>query len=123
MATQQRIAGTCFVAIDGVQYALRGALRVNPLDSIRESVVGMDRVHGFKEMPRAPSIEAEFTDLGSMSVKALGALSGATITAELANGKVFILVDAFTSGDIQIDPADGKYQAKFEGFSCREVTA
>lgn len=123
MATQKPVAGVCYVKIDGTQYALRAALKVNLTMFMREGVAGQDGIHGFKETPMIPSIEAEFTDLGNLSVKALLAISNATVTAELANGKTYILSEAWYAGEASIETTDGKIPAKFEGRDILEVTA
>ena len=123
MATQSRIAGTCFIYVDGVQYAARGAFKVNATLYSREGVAGQDGVHGFKETPMVPSIEGEITDLGSLSIKSLQAIEESTVTCQLANGKTYLLTQAWFAGEASLDTAEGKIAVKFEGRDIREVTA
>ena len=44
-------------------------------------------------------IEGELTDTADLDIKAIQSIQGGEITLELANGKVFILIDAHWAGD------------------------
>ena len=59
MAT--RIAGIAFLKLDGIQFSLRGALTVSPLDTEKEAITGQDGFHGYKEMPKVAFIEGEIS--------------------------------------------------------------
>ena len=121
MAT--RIAGIAFLKLDGIQFSLRGALTVSPLDTEKEAITGQDGFHGYKEMPKVAFIEGEISDRGGLSLKALQAVTDSTITAELANGKVYVLRDAFCAAAIELDTVDAKTKVRFEGASCEELLA
>ncbi len=116
----ERIAGVCFFKRDGVQYSLRGSFSVEPLSFTKEGIAGVDGVHGYKETAKVPSIEGEITDRGLLSIKDLEDVRDSTITAELANGKVYVLRNAWFAGDAKLDAVDGKVTVKFEGVECRE---
>lgn len=119
----QLIAGVCFLKVDGVQYSLRGNFSVQPLSFQNEGIAGQDGVHGFKQTVLVPSIEGDLSDLGSFSVAGLQNVTNSTVTAELANGKVYILRNAWFAGPAKIDAAEGKIAVKFEGLSCEEDLA
>ncbi len=116
-----RIAGVCYVRVDGRQYDLRGSLIVSISPTERSGVAGQDGVHGFIEMPRVPFISGVFSDTANLSVAELDAIEGATITAELANGKAYILRDAWTKSAHEIDTAQGQVAVRFEGLSGDEL--
>lgn len=118
----KRIAGVCYLKVDGTQYALRGGLTVSPDDVEREGVAGMDGVHGYKETPRVPSIQADLTDTNGLSLSTLLAITDATITAELATGKVYVLRNAWTKGGHELDAGEGQVSVTFEGLKCEETT-
>lgn len=119
----RRIAGVAFVFVDGRQYPLRGNLTIS-IDMIeREGVAGQDSVHGFIERPRVPWIEGDFSDISNLSLKALEAICDATITAELANGKVYVLRNAWTSTAREFNAADGQATVRFEGMASEELMA
>ena len=120
MAAPIRVAGIATFKRDGAPYALRGTLTIQPLNTKKEAVIGVDGFHGYKEEPIAAYIEAEVT-VGSFSVKALQGVTNSTITAELPNGTVYALRQAFFAGESSIDAGDGKVKIRFEGAECVEV--
>ena len=122
MAVPGRIAGVAFLKNNGVQYALRGGLEIQPLLFTKEGVAGQDGVHGYKEMPVVPHIKAEVTPTG-ISIKAIEAITNATITAECADGRTYVLRNAWHKGEASYDAAEGKVTFTFEGLDCREIAA
>jgi hypothetical protein len=117
-----RIAGVCYLKVDGAQYALRGNLSVAPARTVRTGVAGQDGVHGFTEAPTVPYIEGDISDLGSLSLQRLHAVNEATVTVELANGKVYLLRQAWFAGELVLNAADGTVPIRFEGMSCEEIS-
>lgn len=122
MATN-RIGGVCYLKVDGTQYALRGSFTVSPDATEREGQAGLDGVHGFIEKPRVPSVEGEISDGGTLSLAALRAIEAATVTAEMATGKVYVLSQAWVAGANEISGDDGKFKVRFEGMACHEMLA
>jgi Phage tail tube protein len=119
----RRIAGVAYVFIDGRQYPLRGNLTVSADTIEREGVAGQDAVHGFIERPRVPWIEGDFSDIGGLSLMALQAMCDVTVTAELANGKQYILRNAWTSTAREFNAADGQATVRWEGMASEELMA
>ncbi len=117
----KKIAGVCYLKVDGTQYALRGSLTVSPDDIEREGVAGQDGVHGYKETPRVPSISADISDSEGLSLEALRNITDATVTAELATGKVYVLRNAWTKAAHELDTAEGQVSVTFEGMKCEET--
>src|SRR4051794_9750571 len=104
----RRIAGVAYIFVDGRQYPLRGDLTVSTDTIEREGIAGQDGVHGFTEKPRVPWIEGAISDLGGLSLQALQEMDDVTVTAELANGKVYVLRNAWTSTAREFNAADGQ---------------
>ncbi len=119
----KRIAGTAYIKVDGVQLALRGTLTVMPASVTLEGIAGLDGVHGYKESPRIPSIEIQVTKTPELKLAALSGWKGKTVTAECGDGTIYVLSDAFVSGDVSLDGAEGTVDVKFEGASCREMAS
>lgn len=117
----KRIAGTCYLKRDGVQYALRGQLTISPLSVTREGIAGLDRVHGYRESPRVPYIEASVTKTRELSLKALEGVTGSTVTAECADGTVYVLSQAWQAGDLDLNAGEGEVTIRFEGMDCKEM--
>ena len=123
MASQRRIAGVAFIHLDGQQYPLRGNLTIS-IDTVeRTGVAGQDGVHGFTEAPRVPWIEGDFSDLGGLSLLTLQAMDNITVTAELANGKTYVLRNAWTSTAREFNAAEGQAKVRFEGMAAEELLA
>ena len=88
--TANRLAGTAYLTVDGVTFAVTGDFEYSPSVISRESLVGMDRVHGYSEKPNVPHISCSIRDMGNLSVAGLNAMTNSTVVAELANGKTII---------------------------------
>lgn len=119
--SRRRIGGTCYLKIDGTQYALRGNLEISPNLSTRSGVAGMDGIHGYTEKPKVPYVSGDLTDLGGLSITTLHAIDDATITVELANGKTYVLSNAWYADDPNIKADEGTVPFKFEGVDCKEM--
>jgi len=119
----RRIAGVAFVYVDGRQYPLRGNLVISTDTIERTGVAGQDGVHGFTETPRVPWIEGDFSDIGGLSLMSLQAMCDVTVTAELANGKSYVLRNAWTSTAREFNAADGQATVRFEGMAAEELMA
>jgi len=118
-----RRSGTLFVKVSGTQYDAKGNFTYNIGSPKRDAIVGADRVHGYKELPQVPYIEGEITDASDLDLAAFTQLKDETITLELANGKVFILRDAWYAAEGNVQTEEANIQVRFEGMSGEEVPA
>lgn len=117
------IAGVVFLKVDGQQYQLRGNFKVQPNNLQNTGIPGQDSVHGFMQKPVVPYVEGEISDSGGLSLQQIQGLTDSTVTAELQNGKTYILQNAWYSGDTVLDTVEGKIPVKFEGMACQELLA
>jgi len=117
------IGGVAYLKVDGEQVALRGALTISFFPFERTGVAGMDGVHGYTQAPRAPTMTADLTDIGGLSLTKLQSICNSTITAELLNGKTYVLANAWVSGTPELDATDGTVSVTFEGMTGREMMA
>lgn len=115
-----RLAGVAFLWIDGRSYPLVGDALYNPSSVTRESLVGMDTVHGFKETPMAGYIEGTIRDGNDLSVASLNGLTDSTVVLELANGKTVTGRNMWTAESQEVDLAEGKFKVRFEGPDVKE---
>ena len=81
----------------------------------RGQIVGADSMHGFMETPQPGFIEGEITDGDDVDLGALSLTEAATVTLELANGKMFVLHDAYYAGDATGNTDEGNVDVRFEG--------
>jgi hypothetical protein len=124
MSMTRPIGGVADVNVNGQVLLFRGDMTWNFQRYIKKAVAGRDgRVHGFTSEPSVPSIEGTFTYDGSFSIAQLEAMTGATISVELGDGRQLVLRQAFVAGEIQPEGDEGKIKIKFEGQSGEEVAA
>lgn len=123
LAGQFRIAGVAFLRVDGRQYALRGNLTVSIDGQEREGIAGQDGVHGYIERPRVPFIEGDFSDIAGLSLSEFANQRNVTVQADLANGKRYLLRNAWTSTARELNTADGQVTVRWEGMAGEELAA
>ncbi|KWN77061.1 phage tail tube protein [Burkholderia stagnalis] len=123
MANPNRLAGTATLTVDGQNYLLVGDFEYNPSKVTRESLVGMDDVHGFSEKKRVGSISGTLRDTSGLTVADLNAMDNVTVVAELANSKVIIGRNMWTVEDQTVKSTDATVEVKFEGPSVTETTS
>jgi hypothetical protein len=119
-ATPNRLAGTAFVSVDGVSYMVAGDFEYSPSSVSRETLAGMDTVHGFSEKPIAGHISGTLRDSGGLSVASLNAMDNVTVVAELANGKTIVGRNMWTVESQTAKAADATIEVKWEGLSVSE---
>lgn len=120
MATNLR-AGKLFIKVNGTQYRAKGDYTYNLGVDKKTMIAGVDGVHGFKTETTVPFIEGVVTDGDDLDVKALASIVDATVTLELANGKVIALRNAVFAGDAEVTTGEGEIKVRFEGVSAEEI--
>jgi hypothetical protein len=120
-APANRIAGTCFVKVGGRQLSIAGTITVSPAKVEREGKAGLSGVAGYVEKSRVPYIEVECNALPAVRLADLEAVVNETVTAELGNGRTYILRNAWLAPAIEEAAAEGTFTARFEGMDCQEI--
>ena len=118
------LAGEISVKANGEVYWAKGNFTYNSGELKREPIYGANgRIQGYKTVPNDPTIEGELTDYGTFKLKSLVTLKDATVTLDLANGKTFILRQAWYSGDGNVSTDEAtinfKVTSKFPGEEIR----
>lgn len=112
----QRIAGTCYIKVDGEQLELSGGIEVPLFKTKREAVESISGPTGyFKEMDVVPFVKGSFLVPPSFPLSKLETGVDMTITTELANGMVYTLSGAFVVGDAALKGDDGVVDLEFNG--------
>ncbi|HAX5205293.1 TPA: phage tail protein [Escherichia coli] len=114
------IAGTCTVTVDGMSVNVAGSFRYSVGEKERETLTGMSGVHGFKESYKAPYIEMTVRDSGSLSLADFAGYTDVTVAAYLVNGKTVIGQNMWLVGRIEMDNNDATFTARFEGTTVTE---
>jgi len=118
--TSNRLAGTASVTTNGVTIMVAGQFKYSPSAVKRETLTGMDRVHGYKEKPSAPYISCQVRDSGGTTVADFNDMTDVTVVAELANGKTIIGTGMWTVESQEVDSEDAVFDVRWESFSVVE---
>ncbi|MFS7253265.1 phage tail tube protein [Rahnella rivi] len=118
--TSNRLAGTAFVTTNGVSIMVAGQFKYSPSKLKRETLTGMDYVHGYKEKPAAPFISCQVRDSGGTTVADFTDMTNVTVVAELANGKTIIGTGMWTVESQEVDSEDAVFDVRWEGFDVVE---
>ncbi|QII37513.1 phage tail protein [Rouxiella badensis] len=118
--TSNRLAGTASVTTNGVTIMVAGQFKYSPSTVKRETLTGMDRVHGYKEKPSAPYISCQVRDSGGTTVADFNGMTNVTVVAELANGKTIIGTGMWTVESQEVDSEDAVFDVRWESFSVVE---
>lgn len=108
--------------VNGDVYNVKGSIAYNLGRPLREGVAGADRVHGYTEKPQVPYMEGEISDTSDLRLKNILEITGATVTAELLNGKVIVLRDAWFAGEGVGNTEEGNIAFRFEGMAAEEIS-
>jgi hypothetical protein len=111
----QRVAGTCYVKADGVQFEVSGSWEVPINLTTKETVMGLAGPAGYKEMANRKYMSGEVIFTPGFPVQTLNNMTNATVTLECANGMVGTLTGAWLDGDIALDSVEGKVNLVFAG--------
>ncbi|MDC9598728.1 phage tail tube protein [Xenorhabdus anantnagensis] len=118
--TSNRLAGTAYVSVDGMRIMVVGDFNYSPSTVTRETLTGMDSVHGYKEKPSAPFISCRVRDSGGTTVADFNNQTNVTIVAELANGKTIIGEGLWTVNTQEVRSEDAEFEVRWEGISVTE---
>ncbi len=117
----KRVAGTITVRRNGEALLVKGSVEYNLGVPKREAVIGLDGLHGFKELPQPAFIRIEATDAGDLDLAALLEAADDTVTAELANGKTVVMRNASQTGEGTVNPEEGTIALEWTGESAEEI--
>ncbi|HCR5063853.1 MULTISPECIES: phage tail tube protein [Pantoea] len=118
--TSNRIAGTANVVVDGMTIMVAGKFKYRPSKVKRETLTGMDRVHGYKETPISGLISMDVRDSGGTSVSDFNDMTNVTVTATLANGKIIIGSGMWTTDAQEVESEDAVFSVTFESDDVSE---
>ena len=111
----ERVGGILFVKVDGVQYRAKATSFEYDLGvPKKESVIGIDGYHGYKETPVIAYISGVITDSADLDVREFADITNAVVTASLANGKVVSFKEAVQSADLTQSTEEGEIPFRFE---------
>ncbi|PZO17630.1 MAG: phage tail protein [Burkholderiales bacterium] len=110
-----RVAGICYIKVDGEQLEVSGGVEAPLLDTMRETVMGLAGPAGFKETAQRPFVKLTAIFVSGFPLAKLQSSTDMTVTAELPNGKVYTLSGAFIEGEPSAKGDDGTIELEFGG--------
>lgn len=115
-------AGFIQVKVNGVLFDFKGEATVGYGQPKRSAIFNADgSVAGYKEEPQVAFIEGKTTDRTNFDVVAMMKIEGATVTYRKANGKTWVLQDAYYAADGQETSGEAEIDFRFEGTRGEEV--
>ncbi|ULH12270.1 phage tail tube protein [Serratia marcescens] len=109
------LAGTAYVSVDGMTIMVVGQFKYSTGRFKRETLIGMDGVHGYKETFFAPYISCQVRDSGSTVLADINNQVNVTIVVELANGKTLVGSGMWTADTQEVDSEEATFTVKWEG--------
>ena len=110
-----RVAGICYVKVDGDQFDVEGGVECPLSDLKRETVMALAGPAGFKETALEPYVKLTAIFGPSFPIDKVKSSTDMTVTAEMANGKVYTLSGAFLRGETPVKGDEGKVELDFGG--------
>lgn len=111
----QRVAGIAYAKVDGVQLEISGSFEAPINYTMKETVMGIAGVAGYKETAQRPYVRGEVVFVPGFPVQTLNNISNGTVTVEFANGTIYTLTGAWLEGEIATDGVEGKVTLEFTG--------
>lgn len=119
----ERLAGITGLTVDGNAYMVVSDVTWSPSSVRRETLVGLDSVHGYSEVPVQGFIEATLRDSGSISVAAFNQQACVEVQVSLANGKLVGGAALWTINVQEVRAAEGTFVVRWEGTDIVETFA
>ena len=113
----KKIAGTCYIKVDGQQLEVAGGVEFPLMDVKRETVMADAGAVGFSEMAIAPFVKLSAKVPREFPVAKLKKSTDMTVTVEAANGMVYTLSDAYVQGEPNFNASEGSIDLEFGGLN------
>jgi hypothetical protein len=123
MAACERLAGITGVSIDGAAFMVVSDVTWSPTRWKRETLVGLDAVHGYSETPMQGHIEATLRDSGVITVGDFNSMRCVEVQVQLANGKIVTGANMWNTSALEVRAAEGTFSVRFEGIDVSEQAA
>ena len=117
------LAGTAYLSVDGRPYQLVGEFSYTPSKFERETLMGMDGIHGMAEKPRPGEIKGKLRDYGDFSIASLNAMRNVTVVVQLANGKTIVGRNMWTVESQEVAGEDASVPVTWQGPDVQELLA
>ncbi|MGG5811471.1 phage tail tube protein [Falsiroseomonas sp. CW058] len=114
------LAGTSYLYIDGVEYAVVGSVGYQVSRSVKETLMGQGGVHGFSVKPVAPYIKAQIRDSAGTRVGDFEGMESVSVSLELTSGKRITGNGMWCVNAVEVNSDDATFEVRFEGADVQE---
>jgi hypothetical protein len=111
----QRVAGICYIKVDGQQLEVEGSVEAPLAETKKETVMGLNGSAGYKETAQRQYLKVSCVLVPGFPTSTLATGTSMTVTAELANGSVYTLSGAWLEGEAAAKADEGKVELEFSG--------
>ena len=111
------IAGTVTLTGPNGKISVKGSVTASFWDSEKESLSGVDGVHGYKKTFVAPFIEVTASTTSELNINEIVLADNETIQIDMANGKTGLLNSAWLTTRPELSPEEGEVTLRWEGKS------
>ena len=109
----RKIAGVCYIKADDIQFEVEGGVECPFSSTIREPVESLANEGGhYSEKGVTPYVKLTALD-DDIDRERLANAVDLTVVAELANGKVYTLTQAYLAGETAVKGDEGKIDFTF----------
>lgn len=108
-------AGVVSLEINGEAVDVASDLTYDPINVVREPLIGQSGPQGYSEMPKYGAMTATLRDAGTLSVANFMAMTNISVVATLANGKT-VYGSNMTCYEVQpVRTAEATFEVTFRG--------
>lgn len=113
--TTRRISGSAYATVDGLSLPVAGNPKYRAASVTRETVPGMDGIHGYSEKPQAGMIGFQCRDVLGVGIATFQDMTNVTVELRLNNGKTVTGTGMWLVSAVEVNSADGTFDLAFEG--------
>jgi hypothetical protein len=121
MANCERLAGITGLTIDGNAYLVVSDVTWSPSKWKRDTLTGLDSVHGFSEKVVAGFIEATLRDQSTIVVADFNEMRCVEVQVLLASGKIVGGANMWNISALEVRAEESTFQVRFEGTEVSET--
>lgn len=110
-----RVAGTCYIKVDGEQLEVSGGVECPINEVTRETVMSATGPAGYKETPQRPFVKLSAILVAGFPREKVAQATDMTVTAEFPNGTAYTLSQAYLEGEATAKADDGTTELEFSG--------
>lgn len=112
----KKVAGICFIKADDQQFEVTGSVEVPLSTTIREPMESLSGESGnYRESGVAPYVRFTAHNEADLDYDKIASATDLTVVAELANGRVYTLTEAYLSGETVVGGDEGTTPYEFRG--------